>query len=1263
MASVQKPRMAAKKRKPTRKEFDAEPVLFSVAEAAPRLFDVQFHFDEKELKAPEPERKANPLAFGFGMSAGVNVELAARFARKNIAPPKSSVVTEVKEVKESAPLVRKKSAPPPPPVAAPTTASPSSSASSSSTAVPGGLNPSAVNSQVVVGVDGSEMYGLDAELYLKQQAKRELNREWEVKLADWIEVTVGEPLIDKLDLWVSLKSGVVLCKLVNKIKPGTIPAFNQAKLMPLLEMDNIQIYLKALWQLGVNSRDLFVTPDLYKKKGMSAVFQSIYALNLLARRIGYRGPLMQDEVSKAAETEQKRAKTFAAVEAGPKKINVDELMKNMEGPEGKIHALQLKVGELKAELLAAKGVRASLKDEISGLKAKLGDAATEQHKKEAQEKKLEEERKKQEEQKKKEEQKQKIDELWSLPQEAQLPAGVEDPWASPVSPSAPSAARLDLLKKLSAAKSEDQRKRLELENARVSYALMRAQVVETDEALAESDNTMKAMQEQASYCLDPPDSGEEGKKLPLDENLAKAQSKLKALLSSGGTSNMDPSSIGVLNAFVVSEAGRRLFTVTMQQHLPFGEVLFTKSNFQLLLNLLINMLGEMLVSNSLDFHTVSVIMDTCQRVYHQNDEGRGKAPPPPSKSSKDKETKVAKFHLQKESEIKMYFCQLKTDFWEEYFWHKMTHHYKKGGEETEDGRVEEGERQDRWTLDLLLEFSWEMSTWGMEIAKVKEVSNEVAYFGLALNNAMLAELLSGIEPYIKAKNAKLASSSNSSNSSSNEGSAQVKYRRGSILEGWALFDTGGKKKEKRYFVLTSTALVSFKHERTSVPLSYTGLNIDVIVTSLPSSSPEEWVLSVKDPGEEEAATVIAFATREQRNEWAHSIDLVLVGAEESLIVVGENEKKQVKREFSVSSVAVSALGGSLNIQDILSLSTRMRAVSSGPKYNQPIEKILMSNLSMGKYLATFFNDLLRHAPCLVSLCLTNCGVGDRGAALLANILGGNSMSMCVPSLTKLELERNGITKVGAARLSSAIAFNQSITEVNLSLNPIQDGGAKAFADCLQTNTTVKTLTFLVCGLSDKAVKMFLRVLDPDFKPNAEDNAGVCIEMGCTLEVDTIVEKGKSRKSAFCQKHRPPAMIPGPEMLPVALLNNTLTQLDVSGNNNITGPVLSQLQENINARTGKNKKGTKEEKPDLVATSTVEEVVAWAKRVAKISPSAAEYLTSNKMGGSEILELGKLDSQAVEEYLQEMGFTRGAAVMLAKAIVTSFAPKKMLISQA
>ena len=94
---------------------------------------------------------------------------------------------------------------------------------------------------------------MDAELHLKREAQRD--EEYEIRVAKWIEEAVGEPLADVNDLWVSLKSGVVLCELINAIVPGTIKKYARTNLLPLMEMDNIQLYLKACWNLGKEERE------------------------------------------------------------------------------------------------------------------------------------------------------------------------------------------------------------------------------------------------------------------------------------------------------------------------------------------------------------------------------------------------------------------------------------------------------------------------------------------------------------------------------------------------------------------------------------------------------------------------------------------------------------------------------------------------------------------------------------------------------------------------------------------------------------------------------------------------------------------------------------------------------------------------------------------------------------------------------------------------------------------------------------------------
>jgi len=111
--------------------------------------------------------------------------------------------------------------------------------------------------------------------------------EYERKVGEWIEDVIGVK-IDTSNLWQSLKSGIILIKLVNTINPGIIPKFNNKteKLHPLMERENINLYLEACWKLGVSSNEMFITSDLQYRRGMSAVLANITALSREASRFG-----------------------------------------------------------------------------------------------------------------------------------------------------------------------------------------------------------------------------------------------------------------------------------------------------------------------------------------------------------------------------------------------------------------------------------------------------------------------------------------------------------------------------------------------------------------------------------------------------------------------------------------------------------------------------------------------------------------------------------------------------------------------------------------------------------------------------------------------------------------------------------------------------------------------------------------------------------------------------------------------------------------
>uniref|UniRef100_A0A6B2L1G3 Calponin-homology (CH) domain-containing protein n=1 Tax=Arcella intermedia TaxID=1963864 RepID=A0A6B2L1G3_9EUKA len=100
----------------------------------------------------------------------------------------------------------------------------------------------------------------------------------------WIESILNEKLQSR-DLWTILKSGVILCRIINAIEPGAIPNFcNGTDIHPIRERENINFYLEACWKLGMDSRDIFMTSDLYNGRYMKMVRTNIVALSYIAAK-------------------------------------------------------------------------------------------------------------------------------------------------------------------------------------------------------------------------------------------------------------------------------------------------------------------------------------------------------------------------------------------------------------------------------------------------------------------------------------------------------------------------------------------------------------------------------------------------------------------------------------------------------------------------------------------------------------------------------------------------------------------------------------------------------------------------------------------------------------------------------------------------------------------------------------------------------------------------------------------------------------------
>jgi len=98
----------------------------------------------------------------------------------------------------------------------------------------------------------------------------------ENEIRAWVEGITGEKFPDK-SFGKSLKNGIILCNLANKIKPG-VCAKPQKAAAPFVQMENIGSYLAACRKLGLNAEDLFMTVDLFEEKNIGQVIRNLDTL-------------------------------------------------------------------------------------------------------------------------------------------------------------------------------------------------------------------------------------------------------------------------------------------------------------------------------------------------------------------------------------------------------------------------------------------------------------------------------------------------------------------------------------------------------------------------------------------------------------------------------------------------------------------------------------------------------------------------------------------------------------------------------------------------------------------------------------------------------------------------------------------------------------------------------------------------------------------------------------------------------------------------
>jgi len=130
-------------------------------------------------------------------------------------------------------------------------------------------------------------------------ARRQIDPSLEKEVSSWVTEVLGlPPSNEPLDEF--LKSGVILCQLVNKINPGSVK-YRESKI-PFMMLENINSYLAACNSLGLPSNTLFQPSDLFEKKNMNLVLASIHALGRMSAKIpGFSGPYLRSSIRLASD--------------------------------------------------------------------------------------------------------------------------------------------------------------------------------------------------------------------------------------------------------------------------------------------------------------------------------------------------------------------------------------------------------------------------------------------------------------------------------------------------------------------------------------------------------------------------------------------------------------------------------------------------------------------------------------------------------------------------------------------------------------------------------------------------------------------------------------------------------------------------------------------------------------------------------------------------------------------------------------------------
>ncbi|XP_013403490.1 myophilin isoform X1 [Lingula anatina] len=110
---------------------------------------------------------------------------------------------------------------------------------------------------------------------------------------EWIQAVLGDSYKIDMDRPYEevLRDGVILCNLINALKPGSVKKVNKSGGAFLL-MANLEQFTQACVDYGCRKEDLFQSVDLWEKRNIPAVTNALQALGTCCQRHPeYKGPI------------------------------------------------------------------------------------------------------------------------------------------------------------------------------------------------------------------------------------------------------------------------------------------------------------------------------------------------------------------------------------------------------------------------------------------------------------------------------------------------------------------------------------------------------------------------------------------------------------------------------------------------------------------------------------------------------------------------------------------------------------------------------------------------------------------------------------------------------------------------------------------------------------------------------------------------------------------------------------------------------------